>query len=330
MRSYLSNRSQYVFVNGKQSMKKKILSGVPQGSVLGPLLFLIYINDLPLHLNKDTKDTLFADDAAIYSTDSNIKKIENVLQDSIHRANNWCGKNSMVIHPDKTKYMVITTRQKHQITPLTLNLEIDQTNIEQVNQHKMLGILIDSELNWNRHIEMLVKKISRNIFLITKLKKDASADNLKLFFNAHIMSHLNYASTLYDQCSKDNLKQLNSIHRRAVKHLIMQPGQSTDEKLKILKILPLEKQFEFNKIILMHKIYNGKTPTYLEDLIQKSTQRYASMNLVTPLPRIDLCKSSLTFSGSQLWNRLPLEFKKITSVNTFRNKLFKHLLNLTK
>lgn len=233
----------------------------------------------------------------------------------------------MVIHPDKTKFMVITTRQKHQLTTLTLKLEINHKIIEQVKQHKMLGVLIDSELNWNYHIEMLVKKISSNIYLISKLKKYATTANLILFFNAHIMSHLNYSSTLFDRCSKDNLKQLNSIHRRAVKHLIMQPGQSTDEKLKILNILPLEKQYEYNKLILMHKIYNGKTPTYLEDLIQKSTERYSSMNLITPLPRIDLCKTSLTFSGSQLWNKLPLELKKITSIHGFRKKLFIHLLN---
>ena len=313
-------------MNGNRSNKKLITSGVPQGSVLGPLLFILYINDLPLQLNKYTKNTLFADDASIYSMDSKMQNINNSLQDSLNKASIWCNMNSMVIHPDKTKCMIITTRQKRQIAPLNLSLKIGSTIIKQVKQHKMLGIIIDSDLNWNQQIETLIKRISRSIFLLTKLKKYTSTDNLKLFFYAHIMSHINYASTLYDGCSRDIFKKLNSIHRRAVKHLHYEPGQTTDDKLKLLKILPLESQLEYNKLILMHKICNGRTPTYLNSLIKKPKERYGSIKLRAPKPRIDLYKTSLAFSGTELWNNLPIELKKITTCNTFKKRLFIHLI----
>ena len=155
----------------KKSQTKLIKSGVPQGSVLGPLFFLVYINDLPLHLNTNTHNDLFADDASLHTSHTKIETIQNFLQDSINKASNWCDNNSMIIHPDKTKCILIATRQKEQRTHPTLTLTLGTNLIEQVQHHKMLGLLIDSRLTWNAHIETLVKRISKNIFLLTKLKK---------------------------------------------------------------------------------------------------------------------------------------------------------------
>ena len=178
-------------------------SGVPQGSVLGPLFFLIYINDLPLHLhthplhpNSKTSNELFADDASMYSTNKNIDIINKNLQLSLNLAEDWCNKNSMVIHPDKTTAMLISTRQKQQLANLKLTLFIGNKNIEQVTTHKILGIHIDSKLNWQPHIHHLNKRLSKNVHLLAKLRKFVDADHLKLFYDAHIMSHINYTSTV--------------------------------------------------------------------------------------------------------------------------------------
>ena len=325
MKSYLAERYQYVFLNGKKSKTKLISNGVPQGSVLGPLFFLIYINDLPLHLNKDTKNDLFADDASLHTAHTHIDNVQNILQDSINKTLEWCGKNAMVIHPDKTKCMVITTRQKHQLTHPTLHLKLGSTPIEQVENHKLLGLTIDSHLTWNKHIELLIKRISKNIFLLTKLKKYTTTKNLKLFFDAQIMSYINYASTIHDGCSQDTFININSVHRKAVKHLINDPELQTDDKLKKLKVLPLSKQYEYNKIILVHKVYHDLAPPYLNNLIRKAPNRYDSKNLILPLPRIDLYKNSLSFSGAALWNALPNELKIITSLKSFKSKLLRHL-----
>ena len=274
--SYLTNRSQYVLLNGKMSAKKEITSGVPQGSVLGPLFFLTYINDLPLQLNQQTNTTLFADDSSLYTSNKKISSINNTLQDSLNKTNDWCNKNSMVIHPDKTKSMIIAPRQKQQLHKPTLNLTLGTSNIEQVNEHKLLGVTIDTHLTWNRHIEILMKKLSRNIFLLYKLRQYAQQKHLLLFFNAHIMSHINYASTIWDGCSQDTFKKLNALHRRAVKQINCNQTTTTDEKLKILNILPLKKQLDLNKIALIHKIYNNKAPSYLTSLITKASNRYNS------------------------------------------------------
>ena len=332
--SYLSDRYQCVYVNGKTSVKKKIKSGVPQGSVLGPLFFLIYINDLPLHLhlhtlhpNTNTTNELFADDASIHTSHKNIDIINKGLQLSINQADEWCNENSMVIHPDKTTSMVIATRQKHQLTKPQLTLSINNKTIKQVKSHKMLGIHIDAELNWQTQIFHLTKRLSKNVFLLSKLRKFADPEHLKLFFDAHIMSHINYSSTVWDGCCKDTFLNINRLHRRAVK--IISPIQNTTTEIKMnkLDILPLSEHLKYNKATIIHKIYHEKAPMYLNQLFTKAPDRYGSKNLVPPLPRIDLFKTSLSFSGSTIWNDLPTNLKENMSTNTFKHNLYEHLMN---
>ena len=147
------------------------------------------------------------------------------------------------------------------------------------------------------------------------------------------MSHINYASTIWDGCSKDTFKKLNSVHRRAAKQLIHNPNLDTDQKLKQLNLLPLEKHLEINKIIMVHKLYNEKAPPYLTKLIQKATPRYNSKNLIKPRSFNDMFDTSLAYSGSCLWNKLPNKLKNITSTKTFKNELCQHYhdtINLSK
>ena len=355
-KSYLTNRSQFVSLNGKCSYRDQIKSGVPQGSILGPLLFLIYINDLPLHLNKQTNDLplhlniqneeemetkiisplqlnkqietdLFADDASLNTSQKDVQTVQSKLQKSLNSTHEWCNMNSMVIHPEKTKSMIITTRQKLQITDTTLTLQLGETKIEQVKEHKILGVVIDTELSWNKHVEYIIKKLSTNVFLLSKLKHFIKPKYLKLFFDAHIMSYLTYSSTVWDGCSENIFKQLNSIHRRAVKHLTNNQSLNTDEKLKALNILPLRKHLELKKLLMIHKIYYNQAPHYLTNIITKASTRYYSKNVIIPKTNMDLYKSSLSFSGAILWNRLPNKIKTITSFNSFKIKLKEWLIN---
>ena len=124
--SYLSSRTQAVYCNGTISKTGKLACGVPQGSILGPLLFCIYINDLPLYLrHNDVFLDLFADDNTLHCSNKNITIVQTHLQDSIDDVHYWCHINRMVIHPQKTKCMLISTRQKHQLQPLRLDLYIN-------------------------------------------------------------------------------------------------------------------------------------------------------------------------------------------------------------
>ncbi len=197
-KSYLELRSQSVYVNGEYSNEGIVRCGIPQGSILGPLLFSIFINDLPLHItsNKVNCD-MFADDTSLNTSDKDTDTVQNELQRSINEASDWCDNNAMILHPAKTKSMLLTTRQKHQLRPLHLNLSLKDSHIEQVHEHRHLGVIIDDEFSWRPHIIGTCKTVSKNLYLLSQLRHFVDTPKRKLFYHAHISSHLTtYASTV--------------------------------------------------------------------------------------------------------------------------------------
>ena len=322
LESYLDNRSQYVFCNGSASSTKMVSRGVPQGSVLGPLLFCIFINDLPLSISDPLVSCdLFADDTSLHSSAANVSIVQNSLQKGLDDVSKWCNLNQMVIHPQKTKCMMITSRQKHQLCHLTLNLSIDNNPIEQVNSHKVLGTIIDDQLSWKKQIDSLCKKLSRSLYLLNRLKIYIDSDARKIFFNAHCLSHINYASTVWSGAAQDHLKKLNSLYKRATKIILPDPLLSTLEKQASLDILPLNKHLEFNKIITVFKARNELAPDYIAKLLITSSSRYNFSKYLLPRTRIDMFKTSFSFSGAFLWNSLPLNIRSISSLSSFKTKL---------
>ena len=149
--------------------------------------------------------------------------------------------------------MVITTRQKHQRSPLSLKLKVNSETVAQVKEHRVLGLTIDDELKWQSHVSNVCKTISKNVYLMSQLKRYVSPQTLKIFYNSHIMPHISFSSTVWDGCGETHLSKLNSLYRRASKLLIPDKNLSTDEKQKALGILPLQKQLGFNKALLMFR-----------------------------------------------------------------------------
>ena len=325
--SYMSNRTQYVHNDGVSSSLQSIISGVPQGSILGPLLFCLYINDLPLCL-KDLNVTcdIFADDNSLHTHDRKIEVVNANLQEGILRIDNWCKGNKMMLNPDKTKSMVITTRQKHQLKPLILDLKLDDKMIEQVESHKVLGVTIDMKFTWEPHINNICRIVARNVYLLKLLRNYVETKYLKIFFHAHCMSHMNYASSIWSRADDIHLKPLNSIHRRAAKLMCRQENISTDQKLQKLGLLPLNRQHELNTLIAVYKTRHNMHPEYLLQILNPCSSRYGSQNYIVPRANMDLFKNSFSFSGPSMWNSLPTTIKSLGTVQSFKHAVFKHLL----
>ncbi len=173
MESYLSNRKQYVEIEGVESDMLTIQTGVPQGSILGPLLFIIYINDIAnssdlFHLIVYADDTTISGSLNILSQQAETGELNNVINTELTKINDWLKVNKLSLNIGKTKFMIFHTPQKRKIPKL--DLRINNTSIEQVRYFDFLGIVLNENLNWTDHINKISNKISRNIGVINRIK----------------------------------------------------------------------------------------------------------------------------------------------------------------
>ena len=209
---------------------------------------------------------------------------------------------------------------------MSLSLIIDESTIEQVKEHRVLGVIIDENFNWQSHINRVCKSLARNLFLLGKLKHYTDTATRKLFFEAHCLSRINYASTVWSGASNNHIKQINSMHRRGAKLILPDNSLSTTEKLAKLNILPLHSLLTYNKMVLMFKVHSQIAPPYLAEFVQAATKRYNSNNYILPHVRIDLFKSSFAFYGPTVWNSLPTSVKESQSLKSFKSGILKLLL----
>lgn len=162
------------------------------------------------------------------------------------------------------------------------------------------------------------------MYQLSKIKHFLNIHSRKTFFHAHILSILDYASTLWDNASESNMKLLSRLHKRAIKLILLKSSALTSVDYNNLDILPLKNRFLFNKYIFMHKIVHGKAPKKIKDNFCTNPNRHTHM-LTFPRPRNNVFKSSLMFSGSSLWNSLPSRIKNIPGKISFKIQMKKYL-----
>ena len=211
MRSYLRQREQYVSIGDCRSGKCNIDYGVPQGSILGPLLFVIYVNDLP-EISRIAKFVLYADDANIIICGKNIFELEEKIKQLTTNLQNWVDKNGLKMNLKKTKYMIIANKHISDI-----DIEIDNTKIERVTHEKFLGIIIDDKLNWNMHRNILAAKISRNAGILFRLKGTVPQSIILTLYYSFVQSHLCYCPMLWGLGSNSSLKQIFAAQKKSIR-----------------------------------------------------------------------------------------------------------------
>ena len=167
--SYLTHRRQLVSLNNSKSDFETVICGVPEGSILGPLLFLFFINDLPLCVDNVSAD-LYTDDTTLYDIHTSLEAIEQNLQQSLNKLYIRCRNNGMVINSAKTNAMLIATRQKRQrLNTSHLDLLYMDETLKMISSDKILGIFVDDSLTWSHHVKHVCKKISSYIWLLSKI-----------------------------------------------------------------------------------------------------------------------------------------------------------------
>ena len=333
--TYLTNRKQQVSINNCQSDFQQISYGVPQGSILGPLLFLLFINDLPLYTNNVFTD-LYADDTTVYDIQDSMEQIESNLQLALNGLQIWCKSNGMILNSSKTKVMFVTTNQKRKrLNRQNLDLNFQNEPLNMISSDKILGVFVDNNLTWTDHTKYLTKKIASSIWLLSKIKKFLSQDHRVQFYKSYIQPHIDFCNIVWGSSSESNKLKIFRLQKRACKVILDYNVEDSREAMSFLKIMSIYDRIYLRKAKFMFKVFNNLTPSYISENFTRRNNLNTSINLrsssagcfIPPKPRTECFKHSLRYSGCLVWNSLPEDIKNVQTINTFHCRCLKWLMN---
>ena len=330
--SYLSDREQVSFVNGAMSAPKRIVCGVPQGSILGPLLFLLYINDLPDCLEKSTP-CLYADDSQIFSSAKDCVELNANLNHDLNNVSQWLVNNKLQHHSTKTKLMYVGSNHNLAKIDNEFPVMINDQLIPRVHSISCLGVKLDETLNWDEHIEMVCKKVGAGIGILKRIKPYVPANTLISIYNALIQPYFDYCSPLWGVCNKTLRDNLQKFQNRAARIIA---GASYEirsaDVLRTLDWENLETRWHLTKAKFLYKVLsNSAAPTLKDSFISRNTLlnnynlRNSQTDLTLPKPNREFLKRTFKYCGAYLWNNLPLEAKQAQSIYLFKSCIKQNL-----
>ena len=351
--SYLSGRTQCVNINGILSSPRNINISVMQGSVLGPLLFLCFINDL--HTASKLFTLLFADDTCCLYAGKNLKDLIKFCNDELQKIANWFSANKLAVNVNKCKYIIFHNKGKklqfdnekiifncnefgkddfsENILPLD-RIHAD-ANLAENRCFKYLGILLDENLSFRNHIDYICKKLSKSLFCLRRAKPLLNEKALRTLYFAIFHSHLLYCANLIGCASKTDLKKIAVLQKKAIR-IISNSNYNAHTKpiFNDLKILPFENILYEQKMLFMHAIYNNYAPPSFLNVWPKNVNRDLphelrnESNFVLPRPRFEGFKKYPLYSFAKSWNEsgdLRLYSNPTTFKITLRNQLLEQL-----
>ena len=324
IKGFLLGRQQRVVVNGQQSKWSDVKSGIPQGSVLGPTLFVIYINDLPDLVKSGVK--LFADDTKLYArSDTNEASLQ--LQADLDGLQDWAEKWQMKFHPDKCTVLKvgrIPSEHKYVMRNGDEQITLGETTVE-----KDLGVLVDPHLNFHEHISQAVSRANRLLGLIRRSFLNLDTETFNLLYKGLIRPILEYSQAVWSPHKLGEQRMIEGIQRRATKMIPAIKDLTYQGRLKHLKLPTLVHRRKRGDMIdvfkYMHGLYNTDVPLFR--LSTEERTRGNTLKLTKAYARLDVRKHFFSNRIIDEWNSLPDEVVTAPSVNSFKTRLDKHWKN---
>ena len=316
--NYLKDRRQYVKVNGEKSELREVDIGIPQGLILGPCLFAIYVNDFPTAIQVGELQ-MYADDATAFVIANTVDEAIHYLNIITDEINGWCFKNRLTIHCDKTEAMLIT---RTQICGPLLPIKIGEQVIKYVETTKCLGFIIDNHLKWQYQIDAVCKSYAAKVKKLNSLEFLPSRMLEDIYFKTIIPS-VTYCTAVRGTSSDAGFKRLEHIHARAVR-TVKHPekGPWDDEIVKKAGWQSLSFLYKKRMLIIMSDGINERTDKRLKEMIMVPN-KLTNNKLTLQKPRTEIGRMTMKFRGTILWNSLSNEDRDIKSKNTFKERLKK-------
>ena len=332
--SYLKGRQQYVDWEGCKSNRLPIGTGVPQGSILGPLLFLIYINDLPAATT--LKCVLFADDSNLLIRGKDISILKESLNAELEGISDFFKANKLKLNAKKTK-LVCFRKKSQTINYEQIDIILDGEKLKFEEEAVFLGLTIDSHLNWESHCKNVANKISCHCGVINRVKKLLPPKSLKILYSSLILPHLQYGLAVWGGCSNQNRKRIITIQKRVTRVISKSFYSShTEPRMKKFGMLKFDDLYEQQCLTLIHDTINKKAPGTITKLLSLGsevsnynlrTHKTDPLNLRKPNSKSKVGTNSFCLKGPLMWNDLPQELKNIGRLGNFKLKLKFYFLN---
>ena len=314
---------QRVVINGYTSEFKLVEAGVPQGSILGPLLFLIYINDIVRELNCNVR--LFADDTSLYIVVENPVTAANLLNNNLRRVHSWAGIWLVDFNASKTESMLLTRKRNRPIHP---NLIMDNTILKEVVTHKHLGLIFSQNCGWQAHIEDILKKAWQRINIIRAFKFKLDRASLERMYISFVRPVLEYGGPIWDNCSKEDKSKIESVQIEAMRIVT-----GATKLCSIAKLYDdtgwetLQRRCYKQKLLIFYKMVHGLGPAYLNNLVPPLVQKHSryllrnARNISTLQCNSNLFYNSFLPSSIRDWNSLSDEIRNSQTFSIFKSKL---------
>lgn len=331
--SYLDNRKQKVVLDGAESIELIQKYGVPQGSIIGPLFFIVFVNDL-FHLNLKGRIQLYADDAAIIYNSKNLDTLFSDMQQDLNLINTWFFNNGLTINASKTKYVIFSYTDK--FNNINNQLFIGNEKLERVRSTVYLGLTIQQNLKWSEHVEKIYKKITNFLGMLRRSSYMLPIKERKSVFYAHVQSQISYLNVIWQNSAENILSKISIALNKFMRVIFWEdytnPNIRTVNLYSKNNMLNLKQINFYEAIVFMYKLKHNLIRNNIEIEYNSDVHSYntRSANDIRPsIPRTNYLRLGCMYSSIVSFNNLPITLKDVTPLSKFKEQLKQYILNAT-